>query len=170
MTFAELVADLSPALVFVLVYRSHLWMSDHGEYSFVNSLVERQADIALQPDFIRRFGEAAPGGGYVLTDVHASEITSLLSAGTFFGAIGQAFLADRLGRKGSIIVSCGDLSLLLSLLRGPSLSFRTNVGCPAHAVLVCPLHHRCHDSNRRRILSTSNARRSPRRWSWSRSP
>lgn len=55
------------------------------------------------PDFIRRFGEAAPGGGYVLTDVHASEITSLLSAGTFFGAIGQAFLADRLGRKGSII-------------------------------------------------------------------
>lgn len=56
-------------------------------------------------DFVRRFGEEAPGGGYRLTDAHASEITSLLSAGTFFGALGQAFLADRLGRKGSMIVS-----------------------------------------------------------------
>lgn len=52
------------------------------------------------PDFINRFGENG-----VLSTTHQSEITSLLSAGTFFGALGQAFTTDSLGRKGSLIVS-----------------------------------------------------------------
>ncbi|ORY91683.1 and other transporter-domain-containing protein [Leucosporidium creatinivorum] len=52
----------------------------------------------VMPDFINRFGENG-----VLTTTHQSEITSLLSAGTFFGALGQAFTADSLGRKGSMI-------------------------------------------------------------------
>ncbi|WWC88333.1 uncharacterized protein L201_003243 [Kwoniella dendrophila CBS 6074] len=38
-----------------------------------------------------------------ITSQNQSIITSLLSAGTFFGAIFQAFTSDRLGRKGSII-------------------------------------------------------------------
>lgn len=52
------------------------------------------------PDFINRFGENG-----VLSTNHQSEITSLLSAGTFFGALAQAFTADSIGRKGSLTVS-----------------------------------------------------------------
>lgn len=68
--------------------------------------------------FIDSFGEAG-----VLTATHQAQITSLLSAGTFFGALGQAFTADSIGRKGSIIVSRGaarcsaqSLTLFLSQL------------------------------------------------------
>ena len=35
-----------------------------------------------------------------------SEIVSILSAGTFFGALGAAPIADRIGRRWSLIVSC----------------------------------------------------------------
>lgn len=45
----------------------------------------------IMRDFVKRFGEpsATAVGGYILTDSHQAEITALLSAGTFFGAIGQ---------------------------------------------------------------------------------
>ncbi len=35
-----------------------------------------------------------------------SEVVSILSAGTFFGALGAAPIADRIGRRFSLIVSC----------------------------------------------------------------
>ncbi|KAL8277843.1 hypothetical protein RQP46_009662 [Phenoliferia psychrophenolica] len=57
----------------------------------------------IMPDFQQRFGEAVPGGGYILSPVRQSEITSLLSAGTFVGALAQAFTADSMGRKGSVL-------------------------------------------------------------------
>ncbi|KAM0786300.1 hypothetical protein ACM66B_001778 [Microbotryomycetes sp. NB124-2] len=56
----------------------------------------------IMPDFIRRFGVPAEGGGYELGPNRESEITALLSAGTFFGAIAQAFFTDRFGRRWSI--------------------------------------------------------------------
>ncbi|KAL0951923.1 hypothetical protein HGRIS_008577 [Hohenbuehelia grisea] len=57
----------------------------------------------IMPDFINRFGEG-PEGSRVLTSSRQSIITSLLSAGTFVGALGQAFTSDRFGRRGSILI------------------------------------------------------------------
>ncbi|KAG7099954.1 hypothetical protein E1B28_001747 [Marasmius oreades] len=56
------------------------------------------------PDFVRRFGEPDGNGGFVLSADRQAIITSLLSAGTFVGALGQAFTSDRFGRKGSIFI------------------------------------------------------------------
>lgn len=41
-----------------------------------------------------------------LTSSQTSTIVSILSAGTFFGALGAAPLADRVGRRLSLIGSC----------------------------------------------------------------
>ena len=41
-----------------------------------------------------------------VTSSQSSQIVSILSAGTFFGALGAAVIADRLGRRWSLIVSC----------------------------------------------------------------
>ncbi|KAG2035648.1 general substrate transporter [Suillus americanus] len=56
----------------------------------------------IMPDFIRRFGQGADGE-YYLSSSRQSIIVSLLSAGTFCGALAQAFTSDRLGRRGSIL-------------------------------------------------------------------
>ncbi|CDZ97853.1 general substrate transporter [Phaffia rhodozyma] len=62
------------------------------------------AGLLIQPDFIMRFGEDDGTGTYFLSANRQSIITSLLSAGTFFGALSQAFTSDRFGRKGSIFI------------------------------------------------------------------
>ncbi|KAG9313906.1 general substrate transporter [Chiua virens] len=54
----------------------------------------------IMPDFINRFGQVDPSGQAYLSSSRQSIIVSLLSAG---GAILQAFTADRLGRRGSIL-------------------------------------------------------------------
>lgn len=41
-----------------------------------------------------------------VTAGQSSQIVSILSAGTFFGALGAAVIADRIGRRWSLIVSC----------------------------------------------------------------
>ncbi|WWD18795.1 hypothetical protein CI109_103250 [Kwoniella shandongensis] len=53
----------------------------------------------IMPDFI----SVMQPGAASLSSENQSIITSLLSAGTFFGAILQSFTSDRLGRKGSIL-------------------------------------------------------------------
>ncbi|KAI0275471.1 general substrate transporter [Gloeopeniophorella convolvens] len=58
----------------------------------------------IMPDFVRRFGEIGSDGQPFLSSSRQSIITSLLSAGTFVGALAQAFTADRFGRKGSIFI------------------------------------------------------------------
>ncbi|KAK0199183.1 general substrate transporter [Armillaria mellea] len=60
----------------------------------------------IMPDFIRRFGtpDTANLGEYILDSNRQSIITSLLSAGTFVGALAQAFTSDRFGRRGSIFI------------------------------------------------------------------
>jgi len=45
-------------------------------------------------------------GKPAITSSQQSTIVSILSAGTFFGALGAAVIADRLGRRWSLIVSC----------------------------------------------------------------
>ncbi|KAF5371643.1 hypothetical protein D9758_003573 [Tetrapyrgos nigripes] len=54
----------------------------------------------IMPDFVRRFGDGSP----TLSSSRQSIITSLLSAGTFVGALGQAFTSDRFGRRGTILI------------------------------------------------------------------
>ncbi|KAK0466200.1 general substrate transporter [Desarmillaria tabescens] len=60
----------------------------------------------IMPDFIRRFGnpDTTKPGEYILDSNRQSIITSLLSAGTFVGALAQAFTSDRFGRRGSILI------------------------------------------------------------------
>jgi SP family sugar:H+ symporter-like MFS transporter len=72
-------------------------------------------------DFIKRFGEQAQDGTWFLSTSRQSTITSLLAAGTFFGSILQAFLADlqRFGRKGSIFFWS---AVFVSVLLRPVLS------------------------------------------------
>jgi SP family sugar:H+ symporter-like MFS transporter len=57
----------------------------------------------IMPDFERRFGTLGADGKYALDSSRQSIITSLLSAGTFVGALAQAFTSDSIGRKGSIV-------------------------------------------------------------------
>ncbi|EKM61706.1 uncharacterized protein PHACADRAFT_248481 [Phanerochaete carnosa HHB-10118-sp] len=58
----------------------------------------------IMPDFQRRFGTVAADGTPSLSAARQSIITSLLSAGTFVGALAQAFTADRFGRRASILI------------------------------------------------------------------
>ncbi|KAI8980586.1 general substrate transporter [Trametes punicea] len=58
----------------------------------------------IMPDFVRRFGTTDANGVSTLSASRQSIITSLLSAGTFVGALGQAFTSDRFGRRGSILI------------------------------------------------------------------
>ncbi|VDC04258.1 unnamed protein product [Peniophora sp. CBMAI 1063] len=58
----------------------------------------------IMDDFVERFGEPDGSGGFVLSSSRQSIITSLLSAGTFVGALAQALTADRFGRKWSIFI------------------------------------------------------------------
>jgi len=58
----------------------------------------------IMPDFVRRFGQENADGSFTLSANRQSIITSLLSAGTFVGALGQAFTSDSMGRRGSILI------------------------------------------------------------------
>ncbi|GBE77337.1 Hexose transporter 2 [Sparassis crispa] len=58
-------------------------------------------------DFISRFGQIDSDGQPYLSSSRQSIITSLLSAGTFIGALAQAYTSDRFGRRGSILIWSG---------------------------------------------------------------
>ncbi|KAF8531542.1 general substrate transporter [Gautieria morchelliformis] len=62
----------------------------------------------IMKDFNNRFGDLInPDGTRTLSASRQSIITSLLSAGTFVGALAQALTSDRFGRRGSILTwSC----------------------------------------------------------------
>ncbi|KAJ3757213.1 general substrate transporter [Lentinula raphanica] len=60
--------------------------------------------LLVMPDFVQRFGQENPDGTFTLSESRQSIITSLLSAGTFVGALGQAFTADRFGRRPTILI------------------------------------------------------------------
>ncbi|KAJ7511845.1 general substrate transporter [Mycena galericulata] len=73
----------------------------------------------IMPDFIDRFGQVdSKTGEMVLTASRQSIITSLLSAGTFVGALGQAFTSDRFGRRGSILIWSGIFTVGVAIQTG----------------------------------------------------
>jgi MFS family permease len=58
-----------------------------------------------------------------LTSSHQSLIVSILSAGTFFGAIGAGDIADRMGRKWTVILGCGIymFGVVIQMITGPEV-------------------------------------------------
>lgn len=50
-------------------------------------------------------GYINPDGHLDVTTSQESAIVSILSAGTFFGALGSPFLADHLGRRPALLIS-----------------------------------------------------------------
>ncbi|KAJ6606815.1 general substrate transporter [Mycena sp. CBHHK59/15] len=76
----------------------------------------------IMPDFIDRFGEMGADGQMVLSSSRQSIITSLLSAGTFVGALGQAFTSDRFGRRGSILIWSGIFTIGVAIQTGTARS------------------------------------------------
>ncbi|GAA5988498.1 hypothetical protein JCM10908_003589 [Rhodotorula pacifica] len=57
------------------------------------------AGVKAMPYFERHFGELGPDGKYALTTATDSLITSILSAGTFCGAIASGYIGQWLGRR-----------------------------------------------------------------------
>ncbi len=57
------------------------------------------------PDFLNRFGQQKNGKAY-FSNVRSGLIVSLLSIGTLFGALLGAPIADKIGRKKSIMFWC----------------------------------------------------------------
>jgi len=51
--------------------------------------------------------QIAAGNNPALTGSHLSLITSILSAGTFFGALIAGDMADIIGRKWTVVMGCG---------------------------------------------------------------
>lgn len=58
-----------------------------------------------------------------LTSSHTSLITSILSAGTFFGALMAGDISDRIGRKWTVIMGCVIylLGVVIQMITGPSV-------------------------------------------------
>ncbi|KAK5080093.1 hypothetical protein LTR64_008786 [Lithohypha guttulata] len=62
-------------------------------------------------------------GATALTSSHQSLITSILSAGTFFGALLGADFAEIIGRKWTVIMGCGIyiIGVIVQMITGPSV-------------------------------------------------
>ncbi|KAF1849252.1 siderophore iron transporter mirC [Cucurbitaria berberidis CBS 394.84] len=62
-------------------------------------------------DFLKRFGQHRPNGTPYFSNVRSGLIVGLLSIGTLFGALIAAPIADKIGRKKSIMFWCGIFSV-----------------------------------------------------------
>jgi SP family sugar:H+ symporter-like MFS transporter len=76
--------------------------------------------LQQMPNWLETFGHRVPvsqtfPGGYGITSSQRSLIVSILSAGTFFGALLAAPFADHLGRKWGLIVACLVFSIGVAL-------------------------------------------------------
>ncbi|KAI0289600.1 MFS monosaccharide transporter [Russula brevipes] len=76
--------------------------------------------LQQMPDWLRTFGHPVPPsttfpGGYGISSSQRSLIVSILSAGTFFGALLAAPFADILGRRWGLIASCFVFSIGIAL-------------------------------------------------------
>lgn len=71
------------------------------------------------------------GAGHdALSDSHTSLITSILSCGTFFGALIAGDLADRIGRKWTVILGCAIYAI------GVAIQMITGEGDALAAIVV----------------------------------
>ncbi|CAE6408429.1 unnamed protein product, partial [Rhizoctonia solani] len=62
--------------------------------------------IKEMKDWLRTFGYDKGGGDYSISTSNESLVVSILSAGTFFGALLAAPMGDILGRKWGLIAAC----------------------------------------------------------------
>ncbi|KAF9558302.1 sugar transporter [Agrocybe pediades] len=76
----------------------------------------------IMPDFVRRFGQVDGNGNFFLSSSRQSIITSLLSAGTFVGALAQAFTSDRFGRRRSILIWSAIFTIGVAIQTGTEFS------------------------------------------------
>jgi len=69
------------------------------------------------------FNEIEGPNATTLTSSHTSLIVSILSAGTFFGALIAGDVADRIGRKWTVIMGCSIylLGVLIQIITGPKV-------------------------------------------------
>jgi MFS family permease len=74
--------------------------------------------------FKRQIGQQQPDGSYALSSGDNSLITSILSAGTFFGALGAAPIANKLGRRYGIMVYLILFSIGVGMQTGGTSEFR----------------------------------------------
>ncbi|EKM50437.1 uncharacterized protein PHACADRAFT_263731 [Phanerochaete carnosa HHB-10118-sp] len=79
--------------------------------------------ITAMKDFLRLYGKpttdfANHPTGYAITSAQQSLVTSILSAGTFFGALFGAYVADKLGRRGGVFLATAVFSLGVALQTG----------------------------------------------------
>lgn len=77
-------------------------------------IFDGRSSIFIQmKDWLRTFGapSATSATGYGITPSQESLVVSILSAGTFFGALLGAPMADFVGRKWGIVLSCLVLSV-----------------------------------------------------------
>ncbi|KDQ61688.1 hypothetical protein JAAARDRAFT_55028 [Jaapia argillacea MUCL 33604] len=68
--------------------------------------------VKVMKDWLRTFGHATTDlvdnpTGYAISSAQESLVVSILSAGTFFGALAGAPVADILGRRMGIVLACG---------------------------------------------------------------
>ncbi|KAF8498516.1 general substrate transporter [Russula emetica] len=76
--------------------------------------------LQQMPDWLRTFGHPVPVSstfpdGYGISSNQRSLIVSILSAGTFFGALSAAPIGDIMGRKSGLILSCLVFSIGVAL-------------------------------------------------------
>ncbi|KAF8603792.1 MFS monosaccharide transporter [Ceratobasidium sp. AG-I] len=62
--------------------------------------------IKEMPDWLQTFGHQTASGAYAIATKEESLIVSILSAGTFFGALLAAPMGDIMGRKWGLIAAC----------------------------------------------------------------
>ncbi|KAG8745651.1 hypothetical protein FRC10_007348 [Ceratobasidium sp. 414] len=74
--------------------------------------------IKEMPDWLETFGRQAADGTWEIATKEESLIVSILSAGTFFGALLAAPMGDILGRKWGLISACLVFSLGVALQTG----------------------------------------------------
>ncbi|KAI0262637.1 MFS monosaccharide transporter [Russula aff. rugulosa BPL654] len=76
--------------------------------------------LQQMPDWLRTFGHAVPVSstfpdGYGISSAQRSLVVSILSVGTFFGALAAAPMADIIGRKWGIVLACLVFSIGIAL-------------------------------------------------------
>lgn len=94
-----------------------------------------------QPDFVQQMGGSQSASGEWALDAKTQAlITSLLSAGTFFGALLQSLTTDSIGRKGSILLWSAIVS---DDHTGAIYNWRSH----SRKQTLMPVYHRCRYSS-----------------------
>lgn len=73
------------------------------------------AGVKAMPFWLRSAGQAGPDGEYMITTSQDSLVTSILSVGTFVGALLAYPIGDRFGRRIGIMIACGIFSVGVAL-------------------------------------------------------